>query len=170
MEFNKFRVDFAVVQLPSRVPLWDLMECSTPGPEFALTHAYWVGDAIQPSRPLSSPSPSAFNLSQHQLFLMSQFFSSGGQSIRASASASALLMNIQSWFPLGLTGLILLSKGLLILFSRNAIWKHQFFDLSTICVHIPHPSWASLPSTTSHPSRSSESTSLNSRCNPETSH
>ena len=49
------------------------MNCSTPGlpvhhqlPEFTKTHVHWVGDAIQPSHPLSSPSPPAFNLSQHQ--------------------------------------------------------------------------------------------------------
>ena len=49
------------------------MNRSTPGlpvhhqlPESTQTHVYWVGDAIQPSHPLSSPSPSAFNLSQHQ--------------------------------------------------------------------------------------------------------
>ena len=48
-------------------------DCSSPGfpvlhclPEFAQTHVHWVGDAIQPSHPLSSPSPLAFNLSQHQ--------------------------------------------------------------------------------------------------------
>ena len=51
----------------------DPMDCSTPGfpvhhqlPELAQIHIHWVGDAIQPSHPLSSPSPSAFNLSQHQ--------------------------------------------------------------------------------------------------------
>ena len=44
-------------------------------------------------------------------FLMSQFFASGGQSIGASASASVLPMNIQNWFPLGLTGLILEVQG-----------------------------------------------------------
>ena len=49
------------------------MDCSTPGlsvhhqlPELTQTHVHWVGDAIQPSHPLSSPSPPAFNLSQHQ--------------------------------------------------------------------------------------------------------
>ena len=47
-----------------------------------------MGEAIQPSHPLSSPSPPAFNLSQHQGLPMSQFFASGGQSIGASASAS----------------------------------------------------------------------------------
>ena len=53
--------------------LCDPMDCSMPGfpvhyqlPELAQTHAHWVGDAIQPSHPLSSPSPPALNLSQHQ--------------------------------------------------------------------------------------------------------
>ena len=61
-------------------------------------------------------------------FLRSQFFTSGGQSIAASASALVLPMNIQGWFPLGLTGLISLqSKGLLRLFSNTTVQKHQFF-------------------------------------------
>ena len=54
------------------------MDCSMPGfpvlhhlPELAQTHVHWIGDAIQPSHPLSSASPLAFNLSQHQSFLMS---------------------------------------------------------------------------------------------------
>ena len=64
-------------------------------PELAQTHVHRVSDAIQPSHPLSSPSPSAFNLSQHLSFPMSLFFASGGQSIGASASASVLPMNIQ---------------------------------------------------------------------------
>ena len=60
-------------------------------------------------------------------FQMSQFFTSGGQSIGASASASALPMNIQDLFPLGLTGLIsLLSKGLSRVFSNCS--KYQFFS------------------------------------------
>ena len=58
------------VQLLSRVRLCDPMDCSTPVhrqlPEFTQTHVHWVGDAIQPSCPLLSPSPPAFNLSQHQ--------------------------------------------------------------------------------------------------------
>ena len=59
-------------------------------------------------------------------FLMSQFFASGGQSIRASASV--LPMNIQDWFPLGLTGLISLqSKELSRFFSNTTVQKHQFF-------------------------------------------
>ena len=61
-------------------------------------------------------------------FQMSQFFTSGGQSIGASASASILPMNIQDWFPLGWTGWISLqSKGPSRVFSNNTVQKHQFF-------------------------------------------
>ena len=112
------------------------MDHGTPGlpihhqlPEFTQTHVHWVDDAIQPSHPLSSPSP-AFNFYQHQgFFPMSWLFASGGQSIGASASASALPVNIQSWFLLRLTHLIsLLSKGLSRVFSSTTVWKHQFFS------------------------------------------
>ena len=117
--------------------LCDPMDCSMPGfpahhklPELAQTHVYRVGDIIQPSHPLSSPSPPAFNLSQHQgLFQWKDhwLFPSGGQSIRASASV--LPMDIQGWFPLGLTGLISLqSKGLSRAFSNTTVWKNQFFS------------------------------------------
>ena len=62
-------------------------------------------------------------------FLMSWLFTSGGQSIGASASASGLLVDIQDWFLLGSTGLIsLLSKGLSQVFSSTTIWKHQLFS------------------------------------------
>ena len=62
-------------------------------------------------------------------FPVNQFFASGGQSIRASASTSVLPMNIQNWFPLGLIGLISLqSKGLSRVFSNTTVQKHQFFD------------------------------------------
>ena len=61
-------------------------------------------------------------------FLTSQVFASGGQSIRASVSASVLQMNIQGWFPLGLNGLISLqSKRLSGVFSSTTVQKHQFF-------------------------------------------
>ena len=60
---------------------------------------------------------------------MSQLFASGGQSTGVSASASILLMNIQDWFPLGLTGWISLqSKRLSRVFSNTAVQKHQFFS------------------------------------------
>ena len=60
-------------------------------------------------------------------FLMSPFLPSGGQNTGVSAAASVLPMNIQDWFPLGLTGWIsLLSKGLSRVFSSTAIQNHQF--------------------------------------------
>ena len=60
-------------------------------------------------------------------FPMNQFFTSGGQHIVTSASASVLPMNIQGWFPLGLTGLLsLLSKGLSRVFSSTTVQKHRF--------------------------------------------
>ena len=62
-------------------------------------------------------------------FQMSQFFTSDGQSIRVSASASVLPMNIQDWFPLGRTGWISLqSKGLSRVFSNTTIQRHKFFS------------------------------------------
>ena len=106
---------FSSVQLLSQVRLFATpMDGSMPGLpvhhqllEFAQTHVHQVGDAIQPSHPLSTPSPSDFNLSQNQCFFpVSQLFASGSQSIGASVSASALSMSIQGWVPLGLTGLI----------------------------------------------------------------
>ena len=63
-------------------------------------------------------------------FPVRQLFTSGGQCVGASASASASVLpkNIQDWFPLGLTGWIsLLSKGLWRVFSSTTVWKHQFF-------------------------------------------
>ena len=186
------------------------MDCSTPGfpvlhhlLELAQTHICWVSDAIQPSCPLSSASPPACSLSQHQglfkwvssshqvakilefqlqhqsfqwtprteacpaaslsitnswsslrfmsfesvmqselallllsvfptimVFLVSQFFATGGQSIGASASASILPMSIQDWFPLGWNGWISLqSKGLLRVFTNTTVQKHQFFGI-----------------------------------------
>ena len=119
----------------SCLTLCDPIERNTPGfpvhhqlPEPTQTHVYHVGDASQPSHLLSSPSPPAFNLSQHQgLFQWIGSSHPGGQSIGASASASALPINIQDWFPLGLTGWISLqSKGLSRVFSNTTVQKHQF--------------------------------------------
>ena len=110
--------------------LCDPMNLSTPGlpvhyqlPEFTQTHVHRVGDAIQPSHPLSSPSPPALNLFPASgSFPVSQFFTSGGQIIRVSASASVLPMYIKDWFPLGWTGWISLqSKGLSRVFPNTAV-------------------------------------------------
>ena len=74
-------------------------------------------------------------------FPMSQSFTSGGQSIEASASTSVLPMNIQDWFSLGLTGLISLQpKGLSRVFSNTTVQKHQFFWQSNFfIVQLSHP-------------------------------
>ena len=117
--------------------LWDPMDCRTPSfpvlhylPEFVQTHVHWVGDAIQPSHPLLSPSPPAFNLFLHQGLFQWVSTLSGSQSIVASASASVLPVNIQGWFHLGLTCLIsLLSKRLSRVFSSTTVQKHQFFGV-----------------------------------------
>ena len=76
-------------------------------------------------------------------FPMSQFFASGGQSIGASASASVLLVNIQDWVPLGLTGWISLqSKGLSRVFSNTTVQKHQFFGtLPSLWCNSPIHTW-----------------------------
>ena len=109
---------------------------STPGlpvhhqlPEFTQTHVHRVSDAIQPSHPLSSPSPPTPNPSQHQgLFSVSQLFAWGGQSTGVSALASILPMNTQDWSPSGWTGWISLqSKGLSTVFSNTTVQKYQFF-------------------------------------------
>ena len=91
------------------------MDCSKPGfpvhhqlPEIAQTHVHQVGDAIESSHPLSSPSPPALNLSQVSgSFPMTQLFTSGGQSIGISATASVLPMKYSGlislridWFDL----------------------------------------------------------------------
>ena len=109
------------------------MDCSTPGfpvhhqlPESTQTHVHWVGDAIQPC--LLSPSLPAFNSPASGSFPVSQFFTSSGQGIGVSASASVLPMNSQDWSPLGWTGWIFLqSKELSRVSSNTAVQKHRFF-------------------------------------------
>ena len=113
------------------------INCSTPGLpvshcllEHAQVHVHCIGDAIQPSHPVTLffCCPQSFLASGS--FPMSWLFPSGGQSIGGSASAPVLPMYIQDWFPLVLTGLIsLLAKGLSRVFSNIAIRKHQFFSV-----------------------------------------
>ena len=126
---------FSSVQLLSCVWLCDPRDCSTPGfpvhhqlPELTQTyvHSRWCHPIISTSViPFSSclqSSPAS------RPFQMSQFFALGGQSIGVSASVSVLPMNTQNLFPLGWTGLISLpSNGLLRVFSKTTVQKHQFF-------------------------------------------
>ena len=135
MNITNIRSDQIRSVTQSCLTLCDPMNRSTPGlpvhhqlPECTQTHVHWVGDAIQPSYPLSSPSPLALNPSQHQSFPMSQLFAWGDQSIGVSASASFLPKNTQDWSLLDWTGWISMqSKGLSRVFSNTTVQKHQFF-------------------------------------------
>ena len=139
--FSSGKTTFSSIQFSSvaqsRLTLCDPMNRSTPGlpvhhqlPEFTQTHVHRVRDAIQPSHPLSSPSPpSPKSLPASESFPMSQLFAWSGQSTGVSALASFLPKNTQGWSPLGWTGWISLqSKGLSRVFSSSTVQKHQFFS------------------------------------------
>ena len=128
------------VELLSRVWLCDPMDCSVTGfpahhhqlPELAQNSCLlsrWCHLTILFSVIPFSSCLQSFPASGS--FPVSQFFTSGGQSIGVSASASVLPMNIQDWFPLGLTSLISLqSKSLLRVFSNTTVQKHQVIGQS----------------------------------------
>ena len=103
--------------------------CPSPTPRVhsnSCPSSWWCHPAISSSVVPFSSHLQSFSASGS--FQMSQFFPSGGQSIRVSASALVLPVNIQDLFPIGLTGLISLqSKGLSRVFSNTAVQKHQFF-------------------------------------------
>ena len=113
---------------------WDPMDCSQAS--LSITNSWsllkfmsivsWCHPTISSSiAPFSSCLQSFPAL---RYFPVSQFFASDGQSIKVSALASVLPMNIQDWYPLGLTGFISLqSKGLSRVFSNTTVQKHQFF-------------------------------------------
>ena len=111
------------------------MDCSSPGlpihhqlPEFTETHVHWVGDTIQPSHPLSSPSPLAFNISQHQGLSSESALRIRWPKYWSFSFSISPAMNIQDRFPLGWTGCISLqSKRLSRVFSNTTVQKHQFF-------------------------------------------
>ena len=115
--------------------LCDPMNRSTPGlpvhhqlPEFTQTHVHRVSDAIQPSHPLSSPSPPAPNPSQHQGLFQWVISSHEVVKVLEFQLQHQSWMNTQDWSPLGWTGWISLqSKGLSRVFSNTTVQKHQFF-------------------------------------------
>ena len=144
-DISKFFSWFSSIQFhsvtQSSPTFCDSMNCSTPG--FPVHHQ--TSRVCSNSRPSSqwchpTISSSVVPFSSHLQsfpasgsFPMSQFFTSSGQSIGASPSASVLPMNIQDWFPLGWTGLVsLLSKGLSRVFTNTTIQKHQFFSAQLI--------------------------------------
>ena len=105
------------------------LPCSSPIPEAysnSCPSCQWYHTTISSSVTPFSSCPQSFPASGS--FPVSQFFTSGGQSIGVSASTSVPPMNIQDWFPLGWAGWIsLLSKGLSRIFSNTTVQKHQFF-------------------------------------------
>ena len=120
---------------PLYLTLYDHMDCSMPG----FPVHYQLLELAQTSCPLSqwfhpiiSSSVITFSCLQSfpasRSFPVNLFFTFGGQII--GASSSVLPMNIQDWFPLGLTSLIsLLSKGLSRVFSNTTVQKHRFFSI-----------------------------------------
>ena len=125
---------FSSVQLLSHAQLCDPMNRSTPGlpahhqfPESTQTHVHRVGDAIQPSHPLSFPSPPALNLSQHQgplnesvLRIRWPKYWSFSFNISPSNEHPGLISFRTAWISLQ-------SKGLSRAFSNTTVQKHQFF-------------------------------------------
>ena len=124
------------------------MHCSTPGfpvhhqfPEPTQTHVHQVRDAIQPSHAVVPFSSHLQSFPASGSFLMSQFFTSGGQSIGVSASESVLPMHIQDWFRLEWTSWISLqSQWLSRVFSNSTVQKHQFFGTQlSFIIQLSHP-------------------------------
>ena len=130
--------------------LCDAMNHSMPGlsvhqqlPEFTQTQVHWVGDAIQPSHPLSSPSLPALNLSQHQgLYNESSLrirwpkYWSFSFNISPSNEYSELIFFRIDWFDL------LQSKGLSRVFSNTTVRRHQFFGaLPFLCSSSHNCTW-----------------------------
>ena len=95
-------------------------------PEFAQTHIHWVSDAIQPSLPLSSPSPPAYNLSKHQVFPNELALHIRWPKFWSLSSASVLPVNIQGLFPLGLTDLLAVQGTL------KSLPQHQSLKASVL--------------------------------------
>ena len=126
----------SVVQ--SCLTLCNPMDPSTPGlpvyhqlPEFTQAHVHWVGDAIQPSHPLSFPPPPAFNISQHQgLFKWVSFLHQVAKVLECPLQHQSFQWTLtQDWSPLGWTGWISLQfKGLSKVFSNTTVQKRLFFS------------------------------------------
>ena len=126
---------FSSVQSPSRVRHCDPRDCDARLPCPSSTPRVCSNSCplSQRCHPTNLSSVTRFSCLQYfpasGSFPKSQFFTSGGQSIAASATASVLPMTIQDWFPLGWTGRISLqSKGLSRVFFNTTVQKHQFFE------------------------------------------
>ena len=117
------------------------LSCPSPTPRVysnSCPLSWWCHPTILPSVIPFSSRLQSFPASGS--FPMSQFFPLDGQNIGVSASASGLAMNIQDWFPLGLTGWISLqSKGLSRVCSNTTVQKHQFFSAQLSLWFNSHP-------------------------------
>ena len=126
--------------------LCDPMNCSTPGlsvhhqlPDFTQTHVHWVGDAIQPSHPLSPPTPPAFSLSQHQgLF---QWFGSWWPKYRSFSFSispfseySGLISFRMNWF-----NLLAVQETLMRLLQLHSSKASIFWCSAFFTVQLSHP-------------------------------
>ena len=115
--------------------LCDPMDCSTPGLpvhhqllEFIETYVDWVGDAIQPSHPLLTPSPPALIFPSIKVFSNESILRIRWPKYWSFSFNIVHPMNIHDWFPFGWTGWISFhSKGLSWVFSNTTVQKHQFF-------------------------------------------
>ena len=144
--FYQLSLPFGSAQ--SCLTLCNPMDCSTPGfpvlrylqslLKFMSIESVMTSNYLVLCCPLSCPQ----SLPASGSFPVSQLFTSGGQSI--GTLASVIPVNIQDWFPFGLTGLIsLLAKGLSRVFSTTTIWMHQFFGIQLFLWSNSHL-WASL--------------------------
>ena len=125
---------FSSIQVTqSCLTLCDPMDCSVPGlpvhyqlPEFMQTYVHWVGNAIQPSHPLSSPSPAVLNLSHHQgLFKWVSSSHQVAKVLEFQLEQQSFQWTLRTWLPWGWTGWISLqSKGLSRVFSNTTVQKH----------------------------------------------
>ena len=133
---DHYTVDFSTVQSLSRVWLFATLRSAARQATLSINNSQsllnscplsgWCHPTISSSVIPFSTGLQSFSTSGS--FQMSQFFTSGGQSIGVSASTSILPMNIQDWFPLAWAGWISLqSKGLSRVFSNTTVQKHQFF-------------------------------------------
>ena len=126
---------FSSVQLLSRVQLCDPLNRSTPGfpvhhqlLELTQTHVQWVSDAIQPSHPLSSPSPPPFIFPSIRVFSSESVLHIRWPKYWSFSFNISPSNEYSDWFPLGWTGWISLqSQGLSRVFSNTTMPKHQIF-------------------------------------------
>ena len=137
---NEKPVQFSSVA-QSYPTLCDLMDCNMPGfpvhhqlPELAQTHAHWLSDAIQPSHPLFPFSSHLQSFTASGSFPMTQFFTSGGQIIGASASASVLPVNIQDWNSFRIDWLDLLA----VLGTLKSSPTPQFESINSLALSFLH--------------------------------